>query len=145
MNSSGRLTAPLNRYVNLMNMASRLASIAPDIEFTLSELQSAIRFEVALKITTWAMEKVGLQAEMLTNQDSKGAKAVSDIFDERYFKLDEQGSPDYLVYFSKARAASSIAFLLDGNAYEAIYEAVMATDDMSTVQQLLHEAIEPKV
>ena len=58
-------------------------------------------------------------------------------YEDKYFELQNSTDPrdleESLIYFSKARAISSLIFLATGNDFqkitEGIYEAIMAVDD----------------
>ncbi len=62
---------------------------------------------------------------------------ISQELDERYFELQELGDPEHLPCFSKARGYSAAVFLAHGNAYEAIYEAIAATDETQIILRTL--------
>ena len=61
------------------------------------------------------------------------AEQVASMFDDKYFLAQQKAASDSLLYFSRARAASSIAFAIAKNPEEAIYEALIATDDIATI------------
>ena len=62
---------------------------------------------------------------------------ISQKLDDLYFELQELGDPAYLICFSKARSYSAAAFLAQGNVYEAIYEAIAATDAPQNILRIL--------
>jgi hypothetical protein len=68
----------------------------------------------------------------------KRLESLAAHFDDEYLRLDEEGDEsmksDAVRLFSKARAASALAFALadePGQLHEAIYEALAALDDPS--------------
>jgi hypothetical protein len=77
-------------------------------------------------------------------------EALSSQLDERYFKLsDETGATtaEALRVFRKARAAAALAFSLTPDArqlHEAIYEAVVASDDREQAMRAAEEALSAK-
>ena len=76
-------------------------------------------------------------------------EALAARLDDAYFLLDEDGDaakkPEALRLFSKARAASALAFALcedAGQLHEALYEAVSAVDAAEHVVQRVAEALQ---
>jgi hypothetical protein len=61
--------------------------------------------------------------------------SLTEQFDEQYFELSEDAdgtTPEALLVFRKARAAAALAFALSpdpGQLHEAMYEAIVASDD----------------
>ncbi|HEX7921452.1 MAG TPA: hypothetical protein VF583_10895 [Bradyrhizobium sp.] len=61
--------------------------------------------------------------------------SLTEKFDEQYLKLSEDAdgtTPEALLVFRKARAAAALAFALSpdpGQLHEAMYEAIVASDD----------------
>jgi hypothetical protein len=116
---------------------SRLASAAPDLEEALDASSRTLRLGVAAHIARWAAERVGW-----SRPSGPGSlAAITEDLDERYFALQElreQGrcsKAEVSLAFSLARAASSAAFADQGEASEAIYEAISATDDLPGVRE----------
>jgi hypothetical protein len=75
--------------------------------------------------------------------------AISERFDEEYFRLDEAGEEaeksEALRFFARARAASAVAFALSADSsslHEAIYEAMSALiDDPSRLLRVVGPAL----
>lgn len=126
-------------------MPSRLESIAPEIEAQLGSLSLAQRTSLALQVATWTIEQNCAENSELMVAVASGNKAlaesVSNSFDENYFATQEINPVESLRNFCCARAASSLAFALANNLSEAIYEAIIATDDISAVQQLVNKGV----
>ncbi len=59
-------------------------------------------------------------------------------YDELYFEMEGSSPSDSFRYFCLARAISSLAFALTANDGEAIYEAIIATDDVLSIRALLN-------
>jgi hypothetical protein len=71
-------------------------------------------------------------------------------FDEQYFNLSEEAettTPEALLAFRKARAATALASALSsdpGQLHEAMYEAIVASDDQAGAIQAAEEALRAK-
>jgi len=118
-------------------MLTRLESIAPEIQIEIERLELPERERLALRIASWAVERVGAENEQLRVAVSAGissiAEQVASMFDDQYFVAQQKAASDSLLYFSRARAVSSIVFAIEKNPVEAIYEALIATDDIATI------------
>jgi hypothetical protein len=75
-------------------------------------------------------------------------EALAARLDGNYLRLDQNGDPsdksEALRVFSKARAASALAFALSSDTaglHEAIYEAVVAMNDPGELIRLVEEAL----
>ncbi|MCB9764039.1 MAG: hypothetical protein H6739_29985 [Alphaproteobacteria bacterium] len=144
-------------------MAIRLDSIAPSLAASYwgaptSRRERATRLacELAVRGTGLAGPEVTAALEALRTSTPDRPSLRSDMerlaarLDDEYFRLDNPGREDMrqaaLQTFSKARAASALTFALssdDSQLHEAIYEAVIAMDDPSTVIQSLETALGP--
>lgn len=88
-----------------------------------------------------------------TNNASAALKndiqVIADEFDKKYFRLLEGThgvfTPDVLMMFHKARAASAVSFALSGTAdlEESLYEAIMASQDKRRIEAVARIALEP--
>ena len=89
----------------------------------------------------WVANEVGLDGlaieNSIKNMHHERLNEISQEFDNRYFELQELGDPEHLACFSKARGYSAAAFLAQGNVYEAIYEAISATDAPQNIIRIL--------
>ena len=126
-------------------MTSRLTTVAPEIENSFLGVSEELTNSIALSIASWAVKCNGSVGDHMQNLaefiDAKLAIDVSNAFDERYFECKDQNPSVALKYFSCARAASSMAFALSKNPKEAIYEAIIATDDLATIKNLVTKAL----
>lgn len=122
-------------------MPSRLESIAPDIEAQIGSLPLTQSASLAFQVAAWAIKQNCAENKQLKIAVASGNKAlaesVSNSYDESYFATQETKPAESLSNFCCARAASSMAFALANNPSEAIYEAIMATDNISSVRQLV--------
>ena len=126
-------------------MTSRLNSIAPEIESRFLVVSEDLTNSIALNVALWAVES-NVSAENQLHElaesiDAKFAERISKAFDERYFESKDQNPTEALKYFSCARAASSMAFALSKNPTEAIYEAIIATNDLTTIKSLVTKGL----
>ncbi len=74
-------------------------------------------------------------------------ESLSAGFDDEYFRLEEDGGASQrlraLHCFSKARAASALAFALDDSKlHEAIYESISALEDPAALVRLVERTLE---
>lgn len=127
----------------------RLDSVSPALAEAFRHAPPALRKSAARVAAELAVSKAGLQGEEITAAierlrhdkpvDSALRQQLERLaarFDEEYFLLAEQGDatkePDALRLFSKARAASALAFAVSedsGQLHEAVYEAITAMED----------------
>jgi hypothetical protein len=113
-------------------MNSRLSTIDPDIEEILNAMSAPERMNLATRAVMWVANEVDLDSQVIgkaiKEMHPERLQEIFQEFDERYFELQELGDPECLTFFSKARGYSAAVFLAQGNVYEAICEAVAATD-----------------
>jgi hypothetical protein len=120
-------------------MISRLATVAPDLEAAIANAEPALRRRVASVVSNWAATRVGWSYPA----DAGALSAELQELDERYFALQElyeTGGCSWaavMAAFNLARTVGSAVFALGGQASEAVYEAVMATDDLTSVRQVV--------
>ena len=132
-------------------MRSRLSAIAPDVEVALSRAAFGKSNEAALAAARLATQTCNLAAVaprlVPTLENVSSIDALVETLDAEYFSAHEKFEngllPEsaYLVPFCRARAASALAFALRGEASEAVYEAIMATDDPVKVSRTVEEAL----
>lgn len=122
-------------------MNSRLSTIDADIEETLNAMPTSESMVLISKAVLWVANEVGLDSlaieESIKEMHHERLHEISQHFDERYLELQELGDPEHLSCFSKARGYSAAAFLAQGNIFEAIYEAVAATDAPQNIFRIL--------
>ena len=70
-------------------------------------------------------------------------RALDDQYLSRQQQSDREATPkaEFLPLFARARAASAVAFALRGEASEAIYEAIVATDDAASVAHIVNQVL----
>jgi hypothetical protein len=123
-------------------MNSRLSISAPDIEKILSSMSEAERLVVVSRAILWVADAVGLDSsaieKTLKEKHHERLLEIAQEFDSRYFELQELSDPEHLTCFSKARCYNAAAFLAHGNVYEAIYEAIAATDAPQNIRRILN-------
>ena len=115
-------------------MKSRLSTVAPDLEDVVSVASSATRYEIAFAVSQLALRlcEVVLPPHVaLANKE----EAYAAELDAEYFNLSEEGSAASHHVFCAARAVSSAGFARSGRCEDAIYEAIIATDDTESVRQ----------
>jgi len=122
-------------------MNSRLSTIYPDIEETLKPMSDPERMALISRAVLWVANEVGLDGlaieKSIKEMHYELLNEISQKLDDQYFELQERGDPEHLTCFSKARSYSAAAFLAQGNIYEAIYEAIAATDAPQNILRLL--------
>ena len=122
-------------------MNSRLSTIDADIEETLNAMSAPERIALISKAVLWAASEVGLDGlaieKSIQEMHHERLHEIAQKFDERYFELQELGDQEHLTCFSKARGYSAAAFLAQGNIYEAIYEAIAATDAPQDILRII--------
>jgi len=122
-------------------MNSRLSTIDADIEETLNAMSAPERIALISKAVLWAASEVGLDGlaieKSIQEMHHERLHEIAQKFDERYFELQELGDLEHLTCFSKARGYSAAAFLAQGNIYEAIYEAIAATDAPQDILRII--------
>lgn len=118
-------------------MNSRLSTIDANIEETLNAMSAPERIASISKAVLWAASEVGLDGLAIQEMHHERLHETAKEFDDRYFELQELDNPEHLTCFSKARGYSAAAFLAQGNIYEAIYEAVAATDAPQDILRII--------
>lgn len=125
-------------------MISRLASLAPDIKKALASLPRPRKTAITIKISLWAVEKLGAKNEevnsIIKSNDAALAESLAMHYDELYFKTEGTNPTDSLQYFCLARAVSSLAFAFSGSNEEAVYEAIIATNDLPSILKILNSS-----
>jgi hypothetical protein len=125
-------------------MSSRLSTAAPNIERALQSLNEAQRLAVAREVVSSSIDHVaGVPSELRVALESRNLRAVAAIaedLDAQYFDLDEANSEVALAVFSQARVAMAARFLLEKLPFEALYEAVIATDNPVFIERVMQEA-----
>ncbi len=113
-------------------MSSRLYTIDANTEEILSSMSAPERIALISKAVLWAASEVGLDGlaieKAMQERHHENLNEMAQKFDELYFELQDLDDPEHLHCFSKARVCSAAVFLAQGNFYEAVYEAIAATD-----------------
>jgi hypothetical protein len=111
------------------------------MEETLNAMSAPERIALASKAVLWAASEVGLDGlaieKSIQEMHHERLHEIAQKFDDRYFELQELEDPEHLACFSKARGYSAAAFLAQGNIYEAIYEAIAATDAPQDILRII--------
>jgi len=125
-------------------MPTRLAAIAPNLDAALAAGDRSRCARAALAAAQQAAELCGLANAApglaLTEGNLTKIGALVRTFDEEYLSHQQSGR-EHLTPFARARAASAIAFALRGEPHEAIYEAIVATDDPACVARIVNQVL----
>jgi hypothetical protein len=137
-------------------MTTRLTSVAPNLVELLARQTPERQREVALAISAWVVERVGLAharadaaVEELRAQhygstpERDALRRLVDELDESAWELREH--LEYLGAFGLARAAAAVWSALDadpmGGAVESAYEAQAAVGDVGAVRQIVERTV----
>jgi hypothetical protein len=131
-----------------MGVLLRLDSISASLAESFRKADDEQRRQAALATCLVAIARTGLQGGEIDaavdflrhgGDDQPAVRRKLDSLtaqlDEQYFKLSEDAdgtTPEALPVFRKARAVAALAFALSpdpGQLHEAIYEAIVASDD----------------
>ena len=131
--------------------ASRLATVNPDLDQAINSASSDRRAQAGWAAAQWAISKTGLSHPVVSAATIGGpAEAIAALveeLDDRYFELqelcDEGGcsNSDVLAAFAQARAASALELAVQGEAAEAVYEAIACSDDASELYRAVTVAL----
>jgi hypothetical protein len=134
----------------LASVDERLASIAPDLAGTVVSSPKRGRW-LAARACGLAVRTSGLLDERAargvqavereeSNASSEETRALADELDAAAWTAEDAGDGEgYDRMFRQARAASSLAFALDGEHAESIYEAVHSFASPEDLLRLLRE------
>ena len=134
-----------------MSAPVRLDSISPNLSESFRRANSLQRRQAALATSLLAISQTELCGEEIDaalailrtggscdNTMRQKLEVLSEKFDEQYFRLNEGSDPaanrEALLFFRKARAAAALAFAVCSESetlHEAIYEAIIASDDLA--------------
>mgnify|MGYP001550374720 CR=1 FL=1 len=116
-------------------MKSRLSTISPELLGEISKKSSITQLKISRALANWALEQVSyigtvpdtvkIAEEILANLDAEYLKLQS---------LSEVGKAteqEVVLAFSKARAIHSLLFSLNEEPLETVYEAIIATENIS--------------
>lgn len=138
-------------------MTTRLNTISPELAKSFGKADPAKQRRAVAVACAVAVSRVGLDdADVKTAIDSLLSEnpishtlrlkmeALSADFDNQYFALEDDANETShnvaLGFFSKARAASAVAFALSENLselHEALYEAISALDDPTEITDIV--------
>jgi hypothetical protein len=113
---------------------SRLASRTPDIAQAIDRARPSVAQRCAEAAARLALERVGLPG--LESKCLEELDALVESYDEEYFEAGDDEEKESRA-FERARGASAMAFAKRGAADEAIYEAIIATDDEDAIRALV--------
>jgi hypothetical protein len=125
-------------------MPTRLSSIAPDLDAELAAADGALAKRAALAAAQHAADECMLSQVapglILVPAQLGAIDALVAKLDDECFSLQEsEGSAVrsnlYILPFSRARAASAVAFALRGDAREAVYEAIISNNDIPGISR----------
>jgi hypothetical protein len=120
-------------------MRSRLSTVAADIDQALARVSETVALQSAEEAAHFALEVVGVRDT--SSKSSTELEAMASAYDSEYFATQQSSESgrtvDQLTPFAKARALSALAFAKRGQPAEAIYEAIIATDDAPKLRELL--------
>ena len=117
-------------------MSTRLSTISPELDETIRKASSEQKYELASAFSEWALRNSLYQGPMPASQSE--ARVLLERLDSKYWDLQEsEGSSTSVAFaFSQARAMNAALFAFGGDASEAAYEAVIATDDLAGAHAL---------
>jgi len=130
----------------------RLRSIAPDLVSRLSTASDAQRQRVALAVARWVTTRVeSIPLEVIAGLDGVPPSSLNETverLDDEYLSLQakeeagECSDDEVVAAFARARAASSLVYAIVGDPAESIYEAVVATEDLAGVRQIVLKSLD---
>jgi len=131
----------------------RLQLIAPDLVPVLAAASPVQRHRVASEVARWVTSRVEhVPAEIaasLSGTPSPQFHQIVDRLDNEYLSLQakedvgECTDEEVLAAFSRARAASCVAFAIAADAGETIYEVAVATDDIAAIREIVRSSLNP--
>lgn len=145
-----------------MTSISRLESLLPRLADSFRNADPFKQRKAVIDATVFAVSHAGLEGHEVTAateiiRDAVGEKKSAlkaqlerlvGKFDDQYFELvdldDENSKVTALHAFSKARAASALAFALSeepDHLQEALYEAILAMNDSTEIVQIAEQAL----
>ena len=157
----GRAAAAIRRERDALAMESRLVLEDRELYARIQSASPQQRLAVAVAVARWAVTAVHLREPTLDLAlgDLAAGKPVSPALasavknlashlDGSYLRLQEQNDEgggvsedQVLAAFSIARAADSVGYALSGDADEAAYEAIKATDKLPEVHAVVLSAL----
>ena len=148
-------------------MTSRLATIAPDLDQTITQAAPATQRAIAIAAAEYAIQRTQLtgpevDAGLTAARDGRfgdtpertGIHALAERLDEQQWAIQDRldagqaTEEEHLAAFSTARAATALYYALDADAptatLEAAYEANAATDELAELQTLVARTIDQR-
>ena len=132
-------------------MSDRLSNTDPRLSDSLGAAAPELRSRAATLAAQAAVSSTNLNRDdrfvTLDPHDLPGLRALVETLDNEYFDLQDklelgqtsESSVDHA--FGKARSASSLVFLAEGQTNEAIYEALSAVPDPTAILTLIERAL----
>lgn len=141
----------------------RLDTISPSLADSFRQANDHQRRRATLAACVVAAVRAGLLGDEIEaavgllrrggNEQSNVRRKLESLaakFDDQYFNLSEEAettTPEALLAFRKARAATALASALSsdpGQLHEAMYEAIVASDDQAEAIQAAEVALRAK-
>jgi hypothetical protein len=121
-----------------------------DLKDPLESASEAVRVQAGWAAAQWAIRHNRLtEVELLEarlGDSPEPVAAIVEQLDDHYFDLNEAPEANDAAVqsaFRRARAANALECAMQGEAYDAIYEARASTDDVVTLRQVVLEALRP--
>lgn len=134
-------------------MADRLSTADPRLSDSLEAATPELRSRAATLAVQAAVSSTDLYHDdglkALDPHDLPSLRALVETLDNEYFDLQDKlelgqtAESRVDAAFGKARSASSLVFLAEGDTSEAIYEALSAVPDPTTILTLIKQALTP--
>ncbi len=154
-------TAAVPRERSAASIESRLVLEDRELCARIQNAGSQQRIAVAVAVARWAANRVNLKdpsldralanlalGKALSPALASAVKRLASYLDAKYLRLQQErdegrevSEDDILAAFSQARAADSVNYALSGEADEATYEAIKATDDLPEVHAVVLSAL----
>ncbi len=132
-------------------MSDRLSTADPLLAERLHSAESTLRLRVAELAVRVAVSASQLDRDhrylALVPGDSPALVALAEQLDNEYFDLQDKldlgqsAEPSVENAFGKARSASSLVFLSNGDTSEAVYEALSAIPDPAGILSVIEQAL----
>ena len=157
----GRAAPAISREKGAAGIESRLVLEDRELYARIRNASPQQRLAVAVAVTRWAVAAVHLAEPTLelaladlaagkpaSPASASAVKKLASYLDGKYLRLQQQreesggvSEAQVLVAFSLARAADSVGYALSGDADEAAYEAIRATDNLPEAHAVVLSAL----
>lgn len=134
---------------------ARLDTVAPGLVDLIRAATPDEQRRIALAAARRAVVDAGVEDPVLVSTVGSGAadaaaldhvRRVAGVLDQQSFELQDDvdagraAGRDHAIAFARARAASAVAFALDQDALEAVYEAWHAVDDTAGLTRVVENS-----